>query len=99
MALPPDEDVRAARALVEAGVAEFQVECGKRGQADLLRAAHDAYDHAAYQRLPQLLEDELAEMDPERRHKLYLSLRELLRDVSRQVVQQVATSARDSVRR
>lgn len=99
MALPPDEDVRAARELVEAGVAEFQVECGKREQADLLRAAHDAYDHAAYHRLPRLLESELTELDPERRHKLYLSLRDLLRDVSRQVVQQVATSARDAVRR
>jgi glutamyl-tRNA reductase len=99
LALPPEADVTAARELVEAGVAEFLVECGKREQAELLRAAHDAYDRAAYQQLPQLLERELADLEPERRHKLYLGLRELLRDVSRQVVQQVASSARDAVRR
>jgi glutamyl-tRNA reductase len=97
--LPPVADTGAAHELVQAGVAEFLVACGKREQAGLLRVAHDAYDRAAYQVLPGLLETELPELEPDRRTKLHATLRDLLREVSREIVQEVATQARRAERR
>ena len=101
LALPtvaPDE-AEAAHVLeiVEEGLHEFVLECKKRDLAGLLRAVHDTYDRVAYQDLPKVLLTEQG-LDLELRGRVESAMRDLLRAMTREVVQHVETAADSQVK-
>lgn len=79
--------------LVEEGAREFLLETRKRELAGLLRAAHDAYDRHGYELLPKLVDAELPDLPEAERRRLEGAIRNLLRDMTREFVQQVETVA------
>ncbi len=91
---PHEADLQAVLELVGEGAQEFLVECRKRELAGLLRAAHDAYEKFSYEAMPAFIEAELSDvLDPDRRRKVQAQLRDLLRDYSREIVQQIEAAA------
>ena len=79
--------------LVEEGAREFLLETRKRELAGLLRAAHDAYDRHGYELLPKLVDAELPELPDADRRRVEGAIRNLLREMTREFVQQVETVA------
>ena len=90
---PEPADAQQVLDLVDEGVREFLIECSKRDLANLLRATHDLYDHLAYTQLPAVLEDELADLDPDRRKRMEATLRGLVRGFARDLVQHIEDAA------
>ena len=91
---PHEADLQAVLELVGEGAQEFLVECKKRDLAGLLRAAHDSYERFSYEVMPAFVEAELSDvLDVDRRRKMQAQLRDLLRDYSREIVQQIEAAA------
>lgn len=91
---PEPMELQAVHELVEEGVREFLVECNKRELSGLLRATHDAYERVSYEQLPAALEAELGDaLDPDRRRRLHGAMRDLFRDYTRGLVQEIEAIA------
>lgn len=94
---PDDAESGHVLELVEEGLREFLLECRKRDWAGVLRAVHDSYEAASYVQLPALLAAELPDR-PDDRARLEAAMRELLRTLARDVVQQIEAAAEERTR-
>ncbi|MSQ82806.1 MAG: hypothetical protein EXR77_07800 [Myxococcales bacterium] len=83
--------------LVEEGLREFVLECRKRDWSGLLRAVHDSYESASYTQLPLALATELG-ANPENLARVQEVMRDLLRNLTREIVQHIETAANDRTR-
>ncbi len=94
-AVSPDEaETRHVLELVDVGVREFLLECRKRDLAILLRSVHDVYDRTSYQDLPARLAAEFPdEGQLDLRKKVEAAMRDILRDMTRDLVQHIEHTA------
>ena len=76
-------DVLFAAEAVELGVQEFLLACERRRSARLLEVVHAKRTELRDARLPEVLDEHLADLEPTRRRKLEAALSGLLRDQQR----------------
>ncbi len=76
-------DAELAAQLAEAGVNEFLLACARRAALDVVRTASRMRDSVRDVRLPQILEEHLADLAPTRRRRLEGALRALLTEQHR----------------
>lgn len=91
---PAEDETRHVLELVEDGVREFVLECRKRDLAVLLRSVHDIYDRTSYRDLPERMAAEFPGPDTaEVRKRAESVMRDLLRDMTRDLVQHIESAA------
>ena len=93
---PSESDRALAEQAVEVSVQEFLLACSRRTSARLLRTLQQTREALRDDRLPSVLDEQLADLDPVRRRKLESALRGLLREQHRallRVIEEVAGTA------
>jgi hypothetical protein len=75
------------------GVEELHLAWQVRNAARVLAAAQHSRSRLEAEKLPQLLDEHVADLPPSRRRRLEAALRSLLRDQHRDLLQQVRHAA------
>jgi glutamyl-tRNA reductase len=89
-----DSERQVAHEAVELGVDELALAWRKRAAAQWLRVAQESRSRLAAERLPELLDAHAGDLPPDRRRKLEVALRSLLKDQQRDMVAHADVAAR-----
>lgn len=93
-AAPSSRDVELASELAEAAVTEVLLACARRTSAEVIRAAQAKRDELRDVRLPQVLDEHLPDLPEPSRRKLLASLRGLMTEQHRVLVEEVERNGR-----
>lgn len=92
--VPAHDETTHVLDLVDEGVREFLLEYRKRDLAQLLRAVHDVYERVAYTQLPTVVAAHVPpDQGDEVARRVEGAVRDLLRDMTRDLVQQIEHAA------